>query len=816
LKQQYIHNTIAKYIIAFLVLIILASTSCNYAKHIPSNKTLLWQNRIIVKGNFKSDDNIELLNQLLAGVEQVPNTTLLGLDIETGNIGYYMPRPKLWYYNIDARRVQKGKDSVFFKNKIFQLPVIYDDNKTTISKKRLQAICFNNGFYYAKIKDSIITKKGKKTCAYYVIDIGKNYFINDIKYISNDTTILGIIKQNEGASFLKKGAPSSRTKIALERERLSSLIVENGYFNFRQNAIQVTEDTADKEIIANFNNPFEIFNIITDTNRAKKISTVDIIFKISDSINNEKIKQFFINQIKLDMVDKLSNKSSVYAVKEYNNILFGNYIGNVKPQYVAENIFFKKGEMFNSKKIDATLNRLKSLNAFQSIKIDYTPSDSDKINTNITATMNKRLKIIFDAEGSQGQNYGLGFDVKGGVRFNNFLYTASLLNLLGNVGLRYNTYRTSSWLPRFEFWQLAYGINVEAKTPRLILPSFLKWNNPKKKPFTSIGLSFNVYDRPVAFTQTTARGIISYSWQQNKFVSWKVSPVFLTLVNTTDISDSTQARMAQNPFFKQQLIPYTILGSAVNFEYNNLRPNLNLNYYIFRVNIDKAGTILYNITNNEDFRENVARYLKVETELKHYTVNKKSIWVNRAYVNAGIPIQATTLPYILQQNIGGPFSLRGWRVFDLGPGAKLDTSTNTNQRITNTGDIKVELNSELRKPLFKLFSGVMKIEGAAFLDAGNIWRYKDTSNNSQAQFKWSKLYTDLAVNTGVGLRFDLTLLKVRLDWGFPIKQPYLGSANEWGFRNPNQAYAFNPIKWFGRNSWWGANSTIQFGINYPF
>jgi outer membrane protein insertion porin family len=289
-------------------------------------------------------------------------------------------------------------------------------------------------------------------------------------------------------------------------------------------------------------------------------------------------------------------------------------------------------------------------------------------------------------------------------------------------------------------------------------------------------------------------------WQQNKYVAWRITPLFVTIVATPFI-DAKYFDSIQNPITKQQLIPYNIVGSSINFEYNNKQPGYQHSFSFFRLNVEKVGSIL----NVMKYNKNNAQYLKIETEFKHYIASKRgSNWVNRAYIFAGIPIAQNTLPYIKQQSIGGQSSLRGWRVFELGPGPVLDVSNDNNNLITNNGDIKIELNSELRRPIGKLFSGAMKVEIAPFIDAGNIWRFKDTSNNGVAQFGFDKIAKDIAINTGLGLRLDFSLFLIRFDYGMPIKQPYLSKNNGWIFKQDKTA---------GWNRKYG---TFQVGIAYPF
>ena len=137
------------YILFVAISIAIGNSSCNYAKHLKKEETLLWQNRVIVKGKYNAIDKINFVNQLNAAIVQTPNTALFGLDLETFNLGYIVPRVKLWNYNWNYKRFVIKKDSTFYKNNIIQLPEIYDENKTKLTLQVLKNICINNGFYYA-------------------------------------------------------------------------------------------------------------------------------------------------------------------------------------------------------------------------------------------------------------------------------------------------------------------------------------------------------------------------------------------------------------------------------------------------------------------------------------------------------------------------------------------------------------------------------------------------------------------------------------------------------------------------------------------
>jgi len=168
------------------------------------------------------------------------------------------------------------------------------------------------------------------------------------------------------------------------------------------------------------------------------------------------------------------------------------------------------------------------------------------------------------------------------------------------------------------------------------------------------------------------------------------------------------------------------------------------------------------------------------------------------------------LPYIKQYFAGGPYSIRGWRIRTLGPGGYKnlaeDTSRGTGVFIDRTGDIKLELNTEYRFDIVQLFYGVVKMKGAIFADAGNIWLAKQTPDFEDGEFKFSKLGNDIAISTGAGARFDLAGFFVfRIDAAFPIKKPY----------GDNAGWVTDEIA-LGLQKWRKNNLVLNIAIGYPF
>jgi outer membrane protein assembly factor BamA len=119
------------------------------------------------------------------------------------------------------------------------------------------------------------------------------------------------------------------------------------------------------------------------------------------------------------------------------------------------------------------------------------------------------------------------------------------------------------------------------------------------------------------------------------------------------------------------------------------------------------------------------------------------------------------------------------------------------------GDLIIESSVELRQKL------VGFLEGAVFLDAGNVWLIKGTSVDPTAdpegddgKFRFNEFMNEMAVGTGLGFRFDLSFLIMRLDLGLKLFDP----AQPKGKRFVGDQIFSN----------FGPNSELNIGIGYPF
>jgi outer membrane protein insertion porin family len=801
-----IFNSVA--LACVVIFLLLHLNSCNYAKHISANETLLWQNRIIYTGNkFDKKLKEDINSQVGAAiVQRKTNTAIFGLDLETLNIGYVMPRRRLLNYNLLYNKITKDSNNFYIKRHIAEKPVVYNESATIKSIKNIKTTLNNQGYFYATVKDSVITKTNKKTSAYFIINPGKNYILNNVNIICNNESIKSLIESTAIESYTKIGEPITLSNISKERNRISQLLISKGYFYMRTEAIIPTLDTVkevDKKI---FTDGFAGAFISMDTNQNKPNTNGNITFTIKDSVGNLPLRKYYYDKIIVYIGKNVMNikKDSMYKEVIYNNIIFRKMHTIVKEDVLYKNIFLNSGDVFSVSEIEATLNRLNSLQVFRSVKLETIPSAdsaSQKLDCELYLDIDEKYAYKLEVEGSNSPgNYLGGLNLKYSFLNNNIFKGANLLSLSTHAGVLSNIANK-----KIELFQTTYGINAELSFPKFLLVQNFAKTNPYYLPLTKISTGIEVYNRPERFKQISLNTDINYKWQVSKKINYKITPLFITYVFTPYKSINPVFYDSINLRTKVQLKNISIIGSNASLEYSNKLPIFQPHYSYAQFTVEKAGYIaekLYTAIGNTDSA--VVKYTRLQGEYRYYINTKKSTWANRLYTQFGIPGKNnTSLPLVKQVTAGGSSSMRGWEFNGVGPGSS-NLDTVLFQQFLNKGDIQMELNSEFRFKMFRLFSTI-GFDGAIFVDAGNIWQYRSLDGNSSGQFLLHKIGKDIAVNTGYGLRLDFSLFIIRLDWGVKLRKPNVAANNGW-----NTKYDFRSY------SWRKENQSFQIGLSYPF
>jgi len=197
-----------------------------------------------------------------------------------------------------------------------------------------------------------------------------------------------------------------------------------------------------------------------------------------------------------------------------------------------------------------------------------------------------------------------------------------------------------------------------------------------------------------------------------------------------------------------------------------------------------------------------SQFVRADVDFRHFIPSRKVLFGGRFFGGVGVPFNnSTVLPFVKQFFSGGSGSVRAFQIRELGPGSFQSSSTGANDFLDQTGDIKLELNLEARFPLVSI------LEGAFFIDAGNIWLIKDVQNTRpEGVFKFDRFYKEIAIGTGLGFRLDFDFVVIRVDGSFAVRKPYVVTKNNWTFSTMD----------FGNKTWRSENIAWHFAIGYPF
>ena len=328
-------------------------------------------------------------------------------------------------------------------------------------------------------------------------------------------------------------------------------------------------------------------------------------------------------------------------------------------------------------------------------------------------------------------------------------------------------------------------------------------------PRTNIQLGYDMLNRIKLYNLNSFRAAYGYLWKESIVKSHELYPISVNYVRPSRVTEDYKNLISQDTLLARAVQKQFILGSTYQYNYNELATGLQpANAHYFNGLLDLSGNIA-GLLSGADVKGGkevtirdlpFAQYIKFELDGRFYRkVGLYSTWANRVIVGVGIPYgNSVQLPFIKQFFIGGNNSLRGFRSRSVGPGTYRYVDT-LDFLPDETGDMKLELNTEFR---FRLTG---PLYGAFFIDAGNIWLMSDSTwtHKPGGQFT-SKFLNQLAVDAGVGFRFDITLFVIRLDIAFPLRKPWE--------QNP---LVLDQIKFF-QKPWRRENIIYNLGIGYPF
>ena len=747
----------------FLLLAIILLSGCNTTKFVSQGEYLL--DKAIIKNDTKEISK-DILRDYL---RQTPNSYVLGLF-----------RMQLGIYNLSGHDTTKWVNRAL--KRIGDEPVIYDPLLTSFSNQQLQLYVQNRGYLNAKVENTVDTLK-KKAKVTYTITSNKPYRIRQYD-VDFPNELLTNIAKDTTRSAIQPDMLFDVDILEEERARIASRFRRLGYYNFSKEFLTYEADTTlnshqvDLKIGLHDNikeSSEEIMQLIF-----KRYTVRNVFFKVDEEFNPE------AEIATIDMTDTLSHEGYRMLSSDENFLRFKTLIRNT--QIVPDT-------RYNDFFIERTYSSLNSLPSIKYVNINFQQVQDSLLDCNIHMVPAKAVSFSTEVEGTYTEGYwGLGASVS--TQHRNVFKGAEMLSLQGRVAAE----------KQETLWAQEWGGQVGLLFSNFLVPFVpddIKRRIRAKTEFTGM---VNYLSRPQEYTMMNVGLGIKYLWNFMNF-RHTLELIDLNYVYFPNISGDFHTKYIDSGIYnKYNYQNHLIMRIGYSGSRSYYSPNRPLqNYSTMRFNVETAGNLLYGLNalfgGEKDasgyyniFNIRFAQYAKGEFVLTHHQIfDKNNRFVYRAGVGIGVPYgNADVIPYERRFFSGGANSIRGWSESTLGPGIYQKQTPKGRRDYNQTGDIKLDLNMEYRTKLFWV------MEGAAFLDAGNIWTIREYAEQSGGVFRFDSFMNQLAVSYGLGVRFDFSFFIFRFDVGVKLHDPNLQRQDSWRVR-PN-----------------AGDFAYHFAIGYPF
>ena len=634
-----------------------------------------------------------------------------------------------------------GEDTTKWINRTLrnmgEAPVVYDTLQARLSCENLQRALQNLGYLDSQVE--LYTEvKGKKLNAVYVLHPGAPYFIRNVSYDIRDSLIARLLAGD--VHKLNQGDKLNVDNLNQERSRITAYLQDNGYFRFHKEFINFRVDTVQSTHKAD----------VTLLLRPYRTSDIQDTLHTRYTVRN---------------IDYASGDPQDSVIHLRKNVL-------------RENTFIREGKPYSASGLQNTYNHFGRLGAVKYTNISFEQDpDSALLDAHIQLQTNKPSTLSFQPEGT---NTAGDLGAAASLTYENRNLFRGSESFSVQVRGAYEAIRGLEGYSNQDY--IEYSVESRLSFPRFMMP-FLSSEARRRTIATSeLSLTYDTQNRPEFHRRVLSAGW-RYKWSplssrnQYQFDLLNLNYVFMPW-----ISDTFRKEYLDNPTNYNAILRYNyedlfIMKTGFGFSYNDGKTAI-------KTNIETAGNLLSlgsaifggnkdDLNQYKVFNIAYAQYIKGDIDYTHHLI---SGYNDQLVFHVGLGIaypygNSTILPFEKRYFSGGANSVRGWSVRSLGPGRYKDKDGNINF-ITQTGDIKLDLNLEYRTHLF------WKFGGALFIDAGNIWTIRDYPSQPDGQFQIQNILKDLAVSYGLGIRLNFDYFIIRFDMGMKAVNPAYKTEDE--------------------------------------
>lgn len=779
-----------RYIIALLGLALggMLLGGCNVARHLPANERLYVGTDIHMKGDssVSADEQKTLKGQLEEMARPRPNKTLFGFPY------------KVWLYYLMGEPRRENDFRSWFRRKFGEQPVLASAKAISSNETVMMAFMENEGYFRSGVDGRLEEIKGYQAKAVYNATVRPRYYIDSVGFLIDSTAIRKELSRLRDRTFLKKGDPYRFEVIKGEQARISDRLQMRGYYYFQPDYVAVLVDSSLG------NHRLRMYIAL----KPDMPAAAEVPYRIRDI--------YVYPGYSLQNAERDTNQRNAY-VRDGIHIVDPN--GLYKPELFSDVIGFRPGHLYSNRVQDITQSRFISLGPFKFVRNRFEPSvqgDSAVLDVHYYLTPYPKKSVRLEIAGLTKSNNLAGSQLTLSWRNRNALRRAELLTINGTAGFEVQV----GGGVQQPVTNNRFGVEANLTFPRLVSPIRFQYFRRQVLPKTNVQLGYEFINRRTLYNLNSFKASFGYIWRTSFRMEHTFQPFNINYVNTTGVTnrffDLLLDSFDNDPIaFRQYLNVLTssqlIFSTIYSFNFNSSPRTSTPHTYRISLNLEPAGNLAgLLIRNRNEFGEKViagvpfAQFFRADIDNRHYFhVSPALTWASRIFAGVGIPYgNSAQLPFIRQYFAGGSTSIRAFRPRAIGPGAYSRTANG--QRVIllqdGGGDVKLEFSTELRQRLTQY------LQGALFVDAGNVWMYSDEITYGPGTKFTKNFYKQVAVGTGVGLRIDLSFFVLRFDLAFPLRKPWLDKDKRW---------VFDEIKPASK-AWRQENLILNVAVGYPF
>ena len=702
----------------------------------------------VKKIDIKPDSGVVLSSDVVSAVKEplsvAPNNPLYAPYWRT-------PFPiGLWAYNHLYTPKEKGFRYWLYR-KLSKTPILISKVQPEYRAKYVLDQLSQFGYFDASATYELLPRRNpKKAKVSYHVRVGEPSCYSSIEYLDFGGVGTSLVDSLRKTSLLRSGAQYNADSMSLERNRVASILRDRGYYYFRP----------------------EYIGYLADTSLAAR--RVALRMWLRPGAPPAVLVPYKVGRVTVRLMQP--NRGPVDTLHISGMEVITQQPMKIRPRLLSKSIKVRSDDLLTVKRQTETQNALNSLGIFRSVNMGVTSLDSlkgtDRADVNISATFDYPIEAEFETNVTSKSNSFLGPGMQLTLSNNNLFRGGEVLSLRLNGNYEWETGKKNTDGGSVRLNSYEFGLSASLDLKRLLLPRWMIRRNPYPAR-TSFQIGADLMNRPKFFRMMSFDISTEYDFQSSANSYHTLSLLKLVYNNLLHTTASFDQTMAENPAialsFKDQFIPsmsyaYTfdkMYGPDRLFWKNTVSSAGNLFYLAWELSGDH-GT-------KELFGNRFAQFVKNVSELKFYQQvgRKQNMIAYRFLVGVGYAYgNMNVLPYSEQFYIGGANSIRAFTVRTLGPGSYRPPESNRNGYLDQTGDFKLEANVEFR------FGLMGRLNGAVFLDAGNIWLLRNDPQRSGGELRWKGFWKQIALGTGVGLRYDISYLVLRLDLGIALHTPY--------------------------------------------